>query len=87
LHASSLLLTWVGLQPGLETDVHLREEPINRLRLLVVGGDIFSLTENMCPAPLESVAESWIRCPSIADDGPREVLAEDFCGDRDHDSL
>jgi hypothetical protein len=80
VHLGSFTLCWVGLQSGLEIDEHLFERAVDWLRLIVVGGEIFSLLENVCPTPLEVAAESRIRRPSIANDCSREVLAQDFCG-------
>jgi len=80
MQLGSFTIRWVGLQPRLETDEHLPEIAVNRLCLTIFGGDIFSLTENVRPAPPKIAAKGWIRCPSIANDRSREILDEGFCG-------
>jgi hypothetical protein len=70
----------VGLQPRLETDVHLLERPVDRFCFRVIIGYILSLSQNVRPAPLEVPAEDWIRRPAVTYDGSIEVLSEDFFG-------
>lgn len=75
LHQRSLAIGWIGLQPGLETGVHSLERPVDRFRFLVLVRYIFSLSQNVGPAPLEVTGEGWIRCPPVTDDSSVEVLA------------
>jgi hypothetical protein len=46
----------------------------------MIGGYVFSFSENVRPAALKVPAEGWIRCPAVTDDGSVEVLSEDFFG-------
>jgi hypothetical protein len=48
--------------------------------LVVIVGHIFSLSQDVRPAPLEITGEGWIGRPAVTDDGSVEVLAEDFFG-------
>ncbi len=76
----SLTLRQVGLQPSLESDVQLFEITVDRDRLVLLRGRVFSFSENVCPAPLEIAAEGRIGRPSVTNDRSREVLTEDFRG-------
>jgi len=75
MHLCSFTIRRVGLQPGLETDVHLLQMPVDRLRGVVISSDVLGLTKDVCPTALEVATEDWIGRPAVTGDRSREVLA------------